>query len=373
MLIIVATCFLAYSNGSNDNFKGVATLLGSHTLSYKQAIGWATFTTFAGSISSIVLANTLVKNFSGKGLVPDIIAGSPVFLFAVAIGAGITVMLASLRGFPISTTHSLTGALLGSGIAAIGKGINIGVLGKSFVLPLILSPLLAIALASVCYSVFRWLRIRSGITKEWCICIGKTEHRLPIPQPVSAFSFTEACVPVVAGVDVTMDTNTHCRELYVGRYFGIGCQKAADIAHVLSGGIVSFARGLNDTPKIVALLLVVSALKIEFGMVAIAIAMAAGGLLSARKVALTMSTKITPMNSGQGITANVITAILVITASRFGMPVSTTHVSVGSLFGIGLITKQANGRVVSEILMAWVLTLPVAAIISGSIYWILCR
>lgn len=63
-------CFLAYSDGSNDNFKGVATLFGSDPTSYRRALAWATATTLAGAVCSIFLAETLVKNFSGKGLVP---------------------------------------------------------------------------------------------------------------------------------------------------------------------------------------------------------------------------------------------------------------------------------------------------------------
>ena len=107
IFIFLATCFLAYSNGANDNFKGVATLFGSGTTNYRGAIRWATVTTFAGSISSIILAGALVQRFSGKGLVPDALAASPDFLLSVATGAGFTVILATLTGFPISTTHSL--------------------------------------------------------------------------------------------------------------------------------------------------------------------------------------------------------------------------------------------------------------------------
>ncbi|HSL53318.1 MAG TPA: inorganic phosphate transporter [Pyrinomonadaceae bacterium] len=81
-----------------------------------------------------------------------------------------------------------------------------------------------------------------------------------------------------------------------------------------------------------------------------------------------MSKKITPLNPGQGLTANLVTSSLVILASRFGLPVSTTHVSVGSLFGIGLITGEANRHVVSGILMSWVLTLPIAAMLGAVIY-----
>src|SRR2546429_2621236 len=93
-LLFVATCFLAYSNGANDNFKGVASLFGSRTCSYRTAIGWATITTGAGSIAAIFLAQSLLKKFSGKGLVPDALTTQPAFLLAVALGAGATVILA---------------------------------------------------------------------------------------------------------------------------------------------------------------------------------------------------------------------------------------------------------------------------------------
>src|ERR1700749_4003912 len=105
IVLFIATLFLAYSNGANDNFKGVATLFGSGTTNYKAAITWATVTTFAGSITSLFLAETLLKNFSGRGVVPNELAASPQFVLAVGLGAGLTVMLATLIGFPISTTH----------------------------------------------------------------------------------------------------------------------------------------------------------------------------------------------------------------------------------------------------------------------------
>jgi PiT family inorganic phosphate transporter len=96
--------------------------------------------------------------------------------------------------------------------------------------------------------------------------------------------------------------------------------------------------------------------------------MALGGLLNARRVAETMSHKITAMNHGQGFSANLTTGILVILASLFGLPVSTTHVSVGALFGMGLTTGQANPRVMLKILLSWIVTLPCAALIGGAAY-----
>ncbi|MEK7290575.1 MAG: inorganic phosphate transporter [Planctomycetota bacterium] len=365
-ILFLAACFLAYSNGANDNFKGVATLFGSKTTNYKYAIWWATITTFAGSLASIFFAYGLVKIFSGKGLVPQNISISPEFLTAVAIGASITIMVATVTGFPISTTHSLTGALVGAGFMAIGSQVNFAVLGSSFFLPLLLSPVIATVFGCILYITFRRIRIRSGITKEWCLCVGEQGKVIPSCNPAPALS-----VKYGSTIGITVDTEENCQEIYKGYFWGMNSQKLLDYLHFCSAGVVSFARGLNDTPKIVALLLMIKGLSVHGGILAVAVGMAAGGLLNARKVAETMSNKITKLNHGQGFTANLVTAILVICASKLGMPVSTTHVSVGSLFGVGLFARHLNTRMVLEILLSWFITLPVAAVFSGSTYWIL--
>src|SRR5438477_8599419 len=365
-LLFLATCFLAYSNGANDNFKGVASLFGSGTCNYRTAISWATITTFAGSIMSIYLAQTLLKKFSGKGIVPDYFAGSEYFLLSVAIGAGMTVIIATLTGFPISTTHALTGAIIGCGFVSTGAHLNFSALGKGFVLPLLLSPVLAMAIAGLRYVFFHGARIAFGLKKEWCVCIGAEERVIAMPQPNSSFALPAVSLPP----HLTVDEVENCRERYGGNFLGFTSQQFVDAAHFLSGGTVSFARGLNDTPKIVALLLLWKALDIRWGFAAVAAAMAIGGLLNARKVAETMSEEITTMNHGQGFTANLTTAILVVLASFFGLPVSTTHVSVGSLFGIGLTTGKANLHVASAIIFSWLITLPCAAILGGLIYWV---
>lgn len=366
MLLLLAVCFLAYSNGANDNFKGVASLFGSQTTGYRAAIGWATLSTLVGSAAAIFLAQSLLKTFSGKGLVPDSLAGSEYFVLAVAVGAGATVILATLTGFPISTTHALTGAMVGSGWVAVGSQVHLGRLGQAFVLPLLLSPLLAVALGASLYLGFRWLRLRLGSKKEWCICVGEEQRIVPMPQPSSVLAL-QAAAPMVSAC---MDEQSRCAQRYAGRFLGVGCQQAMDAAHFLSAGVVSFARGLNDTPKMAALLLGLPALGARWSLVAVALAIAVGGLLSAQRVAETMSHKITGMNHGQGFSANLATGLLVTTASLFGLPVSTTHVSVGSLFGIGLTSRQADFRVVRNIVLSWLVTLPCAAVIGAFVFWL---
>jgi PiT family inorganic phosphate transporter len=361
--LFLATCFLSYSNGANDNFKGVASLFGCKAATYRTAITWATATTFAGSIASVFLAQSLLKKFSGKGLVPDVLVGSEQFVLAVAVAAALTVILATFWGFPVSTTHGLTGAMVGAGLVAAPGNVNFAALGKGFVLPLILGPVLAIAVAAGLYLLFRAARLQLGIGKEWCVCVGEEQRVVALAQPSSTLSFSAA-----PPITLTIDEQRNCRERYAGNMLGVSSQTLMDSAHFLSAGTVSFARGLNDTPKIVAMLLLWQALDIRWGFFAVASAMAVGGLLNARRVAETMSHKIAAMNHGQGFSANVTTGVLVLLASLYGLPVSTTHVSVGALFGIGLTSQQANPRVMLGIVLSWLVTLPCAALLSAALY-----
>jgi PiT family inorganic phosphate transporter len=146
-----------------------------------------------------------------------------------------------------------------------------------------------------------------------------------------------------------------------------------DGLHYVSAGAVSFARGLNDSPKITALLLTTGGMGRRAALATVALGIAAGGLLSARRVAETLAHRVTAMSPGQGFCANLVTAALVTTASIHGLPVSTTHVSVGSLAGVGTVTAQARWKMLGSIAAAWIVTLPVAAALGASAYVLLPR
>jgi len=368
VLIVIAVLLLAYSNGANDNFKGVATLFGSGTCSYKAALTWATVTTFAGSMLALVLAGGLVDSFKGKGLVPDEVTRQPAFALAVSLGAALTVLLASLTGLPVSTTHALTGSLVGAGLFAAAGDVRFDKLGWSFVLPLLVSPLAALLLTVAVYPLFRWARRSSGVSSRTCVCIGSAMEEVQT-RPNGTLLL------VRTGAVVTLGEVGACVDRYQGRVAGIEAGRTLDGLHYLSGGAVGFTRGLNDTPKIVALLLAVDAMaKVMppiWGWALVAVVMAVGGVLNARRVAETMSKKITRMSPGQGFTGNLVTALLVAAASRWGLPVSTTHVSVGSLFGIGVVNRTAQMRTVLTILLAWVTTLPLGAAFAAGSYLLL--
>ena len=311
-MILMWAVVVAYANGANANFKGVASLYGSGTCGYGAAVRWAAVATAAGSLAAAWMGGAMVKAFSGRGLVPDAMVAEPSFLLAVAVGAGGGGVLATRLGFPVSTTHLLFGALMGSGWVA--GSVNGGMVWESFLRPLLVSPVLAVVVGVVVHVVMRRVSRAGG-----------------------------------------------------GRTRGL------DAGHWLSAGAVCFARGLNDTPKMAALMAGSGWLGGSWAMVvvAVAMAMACGGVVGARRVAETLAHGITGMDPREGFAANLATALLVTTASVHGLPVSTTHVSVGAMLGIGMVTRQARWKTVRPVLLAWVVTLPCAAVLAGGLYAVL--
>ena len=362
--LLISTLFLAYANGANDNFKGVATLYGSYAVDYRTALMLGTTATFLGGLASLALASGLVTMFSGAGVVPAEIAATPGFLASVSAAAAVTVILATRLGLPVSTTHSLIGAIIGAGLVFIGPHLNLAVLGKAFALPLIVSPIAAVLLTTVLYGVLHAISTRWGLKRETCVCVdGVRLTAVGSLQlvPAGAEGYATA-VARDTGAVIVVTSAQQCVEKYGGQVLGASIQQVVDAAHFVSAASVSFARGLNDTPKILALVLAAQALDIRSGALAVALAMAVGGLLSARRVAQTMGRGISQMNDGQALSANLVTAFLVIVASRLGLPVSTTQVSVGAIAGVGLINGSVNRATLSGIVASWLLTLPIAAI-----------
>ena len=371
VVLVVAVFWLAWSNGANDNFKGVATLYGSKTTGYRRALLWATVATVLGSACSVFLAGRLVKQFSGASIVP-IEQIDATWLIAVSGAGAITVLLATVLGMPTSTTHALTGALLGAGVVAGAGAINWSAAASTFGLPLLLIPVAAVFAAVVLQIVLRRARLAMGVDRQTCVCIGRGE-----PQPVtvqSDGSLLLASSAQVAPRRIEVDQHTRCVERYGGHVAGVKVQSAVDVVHYLSGGAVCFARAVNDTPKIAALLLaaggITGSLPPASWLALVAGAMAVGGWVQSRKVAETMSRKITALNSGQGLTANLVTSGLVLAASYLGMPASTTHVSCGSIFGIGLVNRRMRWKTVSRIAMTWLITLPLGAVLGAELYWL---
>lgn len=352
-LLFAAALFVALSNGANDNFKGFATVWGSGTLSYRRALTLATLATLAGSLASWLLADTLVQQFSGKGLVPDAVANGSLFIMSVASAAAATVFLATRLGFPISTTHALIGGLIGAGFAQSSGALHLDKLAQAFLLPLLVSPVVAALLGILTYRLFRLHPVEHD-----CACVVAPHAGLTamaggtlirdVPMPSVVLASDSACANLDAPLRVSVSRNM-------------------DRLHVLSAMAICFARSVNDTPKLTALLIAAHLLQPAMSIAMIACAMALGGIIFARQVAQTMSQGVTRLNHVQGLTANLITATLVLFASKLGMPVSTTHVAVGSIAGVGASAKTLNWLALRNILLSWIATLPLAAGVAWSV------
>lgn len=305
-LFFVVVASLAFANGANDNFKGVATLWGGGDLTYRQAWFVANAATLFGACVAVYLGGEVAKTFSGKGVVGSEVLQSYSFAMAFAAGAAATVFLATFLRYPISTTHAILGSLAGAGVALAMGEVNLQPLINKGAIPLLISPLMAAGLTFLLWKIGCRILKPSALTNRL--------DRLSRPL------------------------------------------------HILSGSAVCFSRAVNDTPKIASIALLGGASGMSPGAVyaSIGIVMTFGGILFVRRIAEVMSQKITAMNSNEGLTGNLVTAFLVIIASKMGLAVSTTHVSVGALFGIGAENGKANKRKMVEIILSWVLTLPIA-------------
>lgn len=350
-VLMGAALLVAFANGANDNFKGFATVWGSDTLGYRRALALATAATVAGSLTSLFLAGELARQFSGVGLVPDAVASTPAFIFSVGTGAALTILAATRAGLPVSTTHALIGGLIGAALGQHGGELGYRTLAGSFLLPLLSSPLIAAALAAL----FHRLAPRRPPAGD-CACVVPGAAGLASGEGL-ALARSAPPALLVAPAALCDALPRPLARISLGR--------AADHLHVLSAALICFARGVNDTPKMAALLMATQLLHASVSVPLIAAAMAAGGLIHARRVALTMSRRVTRLDPAQGLAANLVTAGLVLFASKLGVPVSTTHVAVGSIAGVGAGARTLQWATVRNIALSWCATLPLA----GAIAW----
>ncbi|HEV8610556.1 MAG TPA: inorganic phosphate transporter [Thermoanaerobaculia bacterium] len=346
---------VAWANGSNDVSKGIATLIGSGVSNERAAVMWGSAWTGAGALAAAFAAQGLVATFSGRGFLAEPVVG-PSFLAAVAIGAAAWVFFASKTGLPVSTTHAITGALAGAAVVAQGAGIlHWSYLARWVVLPLALSPVAAIALL---HAIFPLLRRGLARVDAYCVCVERRSAILP--GGAAALRVVVAEGAVLAAEEECAASPTVAGRLNV-----------LDGLHWLSSAAASFARGVNDAPKIVALG-VLSSVGLGISGVpfyaAIAVAMTAGSLVGGFRVTETLARRVTRMTPGEGFSANLVTSLLVSAASLAALPVSTTHVSSSAIIGIGLHrgARAVAWPTVREMVLAWLVTLPAAALVAAA-------
>lgn len=344
-VIFALGALLAYVNGANDIGKPVASLAGSNVAEAKHAVLWGSFWTVLGGFASILWGEAIVSTFAGD-LLGHATAGFAL-VFAVVTGAMLWVLIANLWGLPVSTTHALLGAAVGAALISRGtQGLDFVVLTNKALVPLLLSPLIAIA---VC----------------WCLLLGArwVSSKLPAWRPGCCAHEDWQRNPFVCakGTPPSRFARTIWTRL-----------------HWLSSGITSFARALNDTPKIAAFMILALAfapsglaLSATWAIATVTIAMGLGSLIGGYRVLLLLSNGIARLDHQSGLFANASTAALVLAASPLGLPVSTTHVATGSLMGVRLGQRAApdGADALKAVLLGWVVTFPSAALSAAAAYY----
>ena len=362
---------LAYANGTNDVSKAIATLVGSGVTDYRSAIVWGTVWTVIGAGVAAFVARAMVNTFS-HGLVQTGTIIEPATTLAVLTGAMAWILFASRTGLPVSTTHALTGAIVGTGLVAYaGEGLIWAAIGKKIALPLLLSPFLALTVSLLIHPVVR------ALARKWegaCVCVMPASRAL---VSIDAHGGTRTLFQTTSFGSPVMAVPSQCdRAGLQGLVVGL------DTIHWISSGLASFARGTNDAPKIVAMLLLGSATAAwpstssqlaAFG--GVALAMGLGSYFGGLRVTEVLAEKVTRMDHSEGLSANLTTSLLVLVSGTLGLPVSTTHVSSSAIIGIGL-RKGLNSvrwTTVRDMVLAWVVTLPVSALLACIAYLILTR
>jgi PiT family inorganic phosphate transporter len=363
--VVIAGVLVAYFNGANDVSKGIATLVGSGLTNYRAATLWGTVCTGLGGLSGALVAGAMVQTF-GKGLLANGTVPSFIAALATILGASACVAIATRTGLPVSTTHAIVGSIAGVATIAYGlHGINWSSLLGKIALPLLLSPVLALALTLVAIRVLRSVQ-RHFPGDADCACTTLELSPVPAGIAMDGSALADLSLPSF-GIKVAKT-----QECAADRTTFLGI--SAHHLHWFTSGATSFARGMNDAPKMVAIVLAAAMLHGTFqirpaAFVLVTLGMVAGSWLAGRRVTKVLAEKITPMDHWEGFLANAVTAALVLPGAALGLPMSTTHVSSGSIMGIGLQNRNAvNWRTARDMLLAWVVTLPVAGFLGVLIY-----
>ncbi len=364
LLLVTVAAFLAYANGANDVSKGIATLVGSGVTDYRRAIVWGTVWTAVGGVLGAVFGGAMLATFGNGLLAPG---ATPTFAAALAalIGAATWVLLATRTGLPVSTTHALVGSLVGVAAAAYGvDAVRWSALGGKVFLPLLVSPLVSFLLTRLALRASQ--ERRGGANAADCLCADIEPAIVAVPASTAA---SAALIPGTASLRITTGATEACA---VSQPMAL--RLTLDHLHWLSSGLTSLARGMNDAPKMVGLTLVASSLMPQNALspmplfALVTVGMVVGSLRSGRCVTQVLAEKVTTMDHREGLVANLLTAGLVTTGAIYGLPMSTTHVSSGAIAGSGVERRALNQRMLRDIALAWIVTLPGAALLGMAGY-----
>jgi PiT family inorganic phosphate transporter len=408
VMAVIFGLYMTWGIGANDVANAMGTSVGSGAITVKQAIIIAAIFEFAGAF----IAGGAVTKTIRKGIIdPEPLAANPEFLvygmLAALLAAAIWLMVASTRGWPVSTTHSIVGAIVGFAVAGIGmEAVAWGKIGQ-IVASWLVSPLLGGVIALLLMLSIRKVILNTddpfAKAKAWgpvyvflvgfivaLVTLFKGLKHLKLEfTMVESFIIAVVLGVIVAAigrmlinrvkVDSTADKNFHYASV----------EKVFTPMMIFTACAMAFAHGSNDVANgigpLAAVLSVVSAAKsgateivsqkaalpiwvLLLGGIGIVLGLATMGY----RVMQTIGTKITELTPTRGYCATLAAATTVVLASKTGLPVSTTHIAVGAVMGVGLARGigALDLRVIGNIVVSWIVTLPAGAILAALFFFL---
>ena len=397
ILAIIFGTFMAWGIGANDVANAMGTSVGSGAVTIKQAIIIAVIFEFAGAI----LAGGEVTATIRKGILDAaLFTNEPHLLvygmLASLLAAGMWLLIASSFGWPVSTTHSIVGAIVGFG--AVGVGVDAVAWSKVFkiIISWVASPILA---GVISFILFRSLQNLIIDTKHpfdnakkyvpyYMFLVGFIVSLVTIFKGlkhvgVSFDTFTSYLLAIGVGLLVTMIGTFLIRKIHLDPdenkdFYYASMERVFGVLMIITAAAMAFAHGSNDVANAIGPLAAIYSVVESGGLIGAKSALpiwillvgGAGivvGLITyGHKVIATIGTGITQLTPSRGFAATLAAAATVVIASGTGIPVSTTQVLVGAVLGVGLARGMAalDTRVINKIFLSWIVTLPAGAFMS---------
>ena len=407
-IMVIMACvfgfFMAWGVGANDVANAMGTSVGSRALTLKQAILIAILFEFAGAY----LAGGAVTATIRKGIIePSLLAGNPELLvfgmMAALLAAGIWLLVATHFGWPVSTTHSIVGAIVG--FAAVGISMEAVHWAKvgTIVASWIVSPVTA---GIIAFFLFRSVQKLILDTEN---PFANAKRYVPyyiflVGFIIAMVTFTKGLKHIglhlswfqSAGVSVIIGLITMAIGIFMQRKIKVdpsadrefhftSVEKVFGVLMLFTACAMAFAHGSNDVANAVGPLAAIVGVVSAGGEVAQKTAMpawilllggagiVAGLVMYGHKVIATVGQNITELTPSRGFAATLAAASTVVVASGTGLPISTTHTLVGAVLGVGLARGLAalNLKVVGTIFVSWIVTLPAGAILAIMFFFML--
>ncbi|MEE9356840.1 inorganic phosphate transporter [Candidatus Vondammii sp. HM_W22] len=403
VMAVIFGFYMTWGIGANDVANAMGTSVGSGAITIKQAIIIAAIFEFAGAF----IAGGTVTGTIRKGIIdPSAISGSPELLvygmLAALLAAAIWLMIASTRGWPVSTTHTIVGAIVG--FASVGIGVDAVNWGKisGIIASWLVSPLVGGVIALLLMISIRKLILNADNAFEkaqrWApmyvflvgwivslVTIFKGLKHLKLELTVIE-SFVAATVfgIIVAIIGKMMISRVKVDKDADKNFHYASVEKIFTPLMIFTACAMAFAHGSNDVANGIGPLAAVVSIIDSGGEVAQkaglpiwililgGVGIVIGLTTMGYKVMQTIGTKITELTPTRGYCATLAAATTVVLASKTGLPVSTTQIAVGCVMGVGLArgVGALDLRVIGNIVISWIITLPAGAILAAAFFFL---